>query len=291
VSFLLYAPLAYALIRYDTAFTPHAVLGVFIVTLLADLPDEDLDWQQFKIPVTNRNAFFLYGFLQAVIGTLASISPARTRPNIQWRPIVTHRGFTHTIWFISLIGALGTAISYATLYGMTELYGSSEQFDTVLLTSLAIIGGAHLASVLLTRIGVQVSITDTAFIKVIGSIATVTVITQFGVQTGFFAEFSALTIAVLYGGIAGYTITTHIAGDMLTPSGVVFFGSLPPTLAKRMPFTERRFTVNLCRADSSFWNAAFKNIGTIALPLGFLFAHPVTRDWIATGLIFAAETL
>lgn len=54
--------------------------------------------------------------------------------------------------------------------------------------------------------------------------------------------------------VGTFGILAHLAGDVLTPMGV-------PLL---WPFSSRKYTVSLTRADSTFWNTAFFVLGVFA---------------------------
>jgi len=66
-------------------------------------------------------------------------------------------------------------------------------------------------------------------------------------------EDAATSVAFAFA-VGTFGILAHLAGDVLTPMGV-------PLL---WPFSSRKYTISLTRADSTFWNATFFALGVFA---------------------------
>lgn len=95
-----------------------------------------------------------------------------------------------------------------------------------------------------------------------------------GQYPGYVPEGTLLLGSLFMGGIGAFSVLTHILGDVMTPMGITPFA----------PLSDRRYTLDLWRADNSIANTGLHAIGVVVLMFAFVVDEFVTVPPLGLGV-------
>jgi inner membrane protein len=72
---------------------------------------------------------------------------------------------------------------------------------------------------------------------------------------------------IIIGLSVSYGVLTHIIGDMITPRGIKPFTPITPRDIISSPFSDKKYTYEITKASSTFYNNFFMAIGSISLSI------------------------